>query len=70
MRGKPTLAKINKPIITGADLLLRIALPSALEGLTAVFGMGTGVTLLEMAPDIIGLLAFRSNNHITCIFNK
>jgi hypothetical protein len=26
------------------------ALPSALEGLTAVFGMETGVTLLDGAP--------------------
>ena len=40
----------------GADLLshnLAIAVPSALEGLTAVFGMGTGVALPVKAPPYI-----------------
>lgn len=29
------------------------AVPSALRGLTTVFGMGTGVTLLQASPKLI-----------------
>ena len=41
--------------MSGTDLLSRypaVSLPSALVGLTSVFGMGTGVTPPEKAPNI------------------
>ncbi len=41
----------RRPTLTGA----RPQLPSALESLTSVFGMGTGVTSLPSSPDNIHL---------------
>ena len=41
---------------SGDDLLSHIvanAVPSALEGLTSVFGMGTGVTPPLLSPEIL-----------------
>ncbi len=40
-------------MIPGTNLLLLMELPLALECLTAVFGMGTGVSTLSKAPGII-----------------
>ncbi len=34
----------------GGDLLYRVAVPSALQGLTAVFGMGTGGAPAQWPP--------------------
>ena len=41
----------QRPTLTGT----RSQLPSALESLTSVFGMGTGVTSLPSLPDCIHL---------------
>ena len=41
----------QRPTLTGA----RSQLPSALESLTSVFGMGTGVTSLPSSPDYYSL---------------
>ena len=41
----------RRPTLTGT----RSQLPSALESLTSVFGMGTGVTSLPSLPDCIHL---------------
>ena len=43
---------------SGSDLLSRAVssqVPSALRGLTSVFGMGTGVTLSSLPPEIVNL---------------
>ena len=42
----------------GDDLLSRdpaVQVPSALESLTSVFGMGTGVASLLLSPDILAI---------------
>jgi hypothetical protein len=47
--------RLNKKEIPGNDLLSHIvanAVPSARAGLTAVFGMGTGVSPSLWSPDI------------------
>ena len=43
---------------SGGDLLFRAVssqVPSALKGLTSVFGMGTGGTLSPLPPEIVAL---------------
>ena len=44
------------PLESGDDLLSRAVssqVPSALRGLTSVFGMGTGGSLLPLSPEIL-----------------
>ena len=44
---------------SGGDLLSRAVssqVPSALRGLTAVFGMGTGGTLSSLPPEMVAIL--------------
>ena len=46
--------ELPKKTFTGDFLLsqdVAIQVPSALRGLTSVFGMGTGVSLLLLSPD-------------------
>jgi hypothetical protein len=48
------------PKVSGGDLLsqgVATQVPSALEGLTSVFGMGTGVTPLPLPPETCILLS-------------
>ena len=48
----------SRELGSGSDLLSRAVssqVPSALRGLTSVFGMGTGVTLSSLPPEIVNL---------------
>jgi hypothetical protein len=47
--------------LPGGDLLSRdpaVQVPSALESLTSVFGMGTGVTSPSLPPDMVTVITF------------
>ena len=80
MKGTKTKASgILRPflIISGDDLLSHVvanAVPSALEGLTSVFGMGTGVAPPLLSPeshkDVLGFrLTAKPLNQKTTAFN-
>ena len=48
--------ELQFPLESGDDLLSRAVssqVPSALRGLTSVFGMGTGGSLLPLSPEIL-----------------
>ena len=50
-------------VVSGGDLLSRAVasqVPSALRGLTSVFGMGTGGTLLPLSPEFLRFRAFKT----------
>ena len=58
----------NLMLGSGGDLLSRAVssqVPSALKGLTSVFGMGTGVTPSPLPPEIlrVALAYFRTPSH-------
>ena len=56
--------KIRKKV-PGTDLLLpkqEARLPSALKSLTAVFGMGTGVSSLLLTPGTFFRIIYPNNN--------
>ena len=46
---------------------LTIAVPSALQGLTAVFGMGTGVPPAQLPPISFSVARCISAPHMTCV---
>ena len=60
LQKKPPLRKQRRELGSGSDLLFRAVssqVPSALRGLTSVFGMGTGGTLSSLPPEIVNLFS-------------
>ena len=54
---------------SGGDLLSRAVtsqVPSALKGLTSVFGMGTGVTPSSLPPEMVSYLPAHLDNCTAC----
>ena len=54
---------------SGGDLFSRAVssqVPSALKGLTSVFGMGTGGTPSPLPPEIVALLGLRTFRLVSC----
>ena len=61
----PTRLSQSGGIISGNDLLSRAVsrgVPSALEGLTAVFEMGTGVTPPKWSPEILSKVSHEASS--------